>query len=1068
MIRSFFIQNRIEMRITNKIIAVFFLVMGIASVSVAQNPVAVSGTVLDATTNAPLPRVTISQSPSGQNLGITDTLGKFSLNVPLGTTLLFSSVNYEAGTLNVTRAGDFNVPLKGTTRAMDAVVVQGFTTKARETVTGSTVRLKGDVVQGVPVSDFSQLLQGRVSGMNVQVTSGAPGAMSSISIGGIGTVGVSGDGYLTPTSPLFVIDGVPVDMNTGFAYGFQTGATNVNPLSLIPPDDIEYIDILKDAAAISQWGSRGTYGVILVTTRRGRSQVPIVSYSGDVFARVPPKLLSTIGGRDERYMRLNTILNFDTSSADAARAYANQLAFLSDSLNPYYNNSTNWQSYFYQPTVNHSHNLQVRGGTDKFNYKTNVAYANERGIIKGTDLKRYTLGMNAIYNPIPQFRLTTNVSAALATRGNGSGNGALQTGVATSAAASSLLPAPSRFSSNNLILSGDESNNMTKNNQISTNVTLLLEPLKNLQFNNSFSYNYSTNAVTTYSPAWLSGNSSSYFNSTSRQYYFYNRSLLSYLMLLNRHTIYPYVFTELTSTGVRLDAQQFRRGPNDQILGPLGWSMDYNNWGQTKGGTRPLTEERVHAFGGSITYDYDKKYVVTFDYRLDKTSTNGPNFGYKQSPTISGRWNFYKEKWFDNTLLSNGALRGSYGTVIRPVGSIFDVYGTYVIGNYYNNNPTVSMQFNSIPNPFFEPEASTRTRLGLELGFVNNRYSFVIEPFYNTSDNQLWGMQLSNITAFDQLTRNGASVVTRGVEFSTNLRLIDTEKHRLVIDGNITYNKNTLAQLPGNVREDIVYQTDESGATVAVVRRLGRAQFANLMYVNKGVYASSDDVPVNPANGLRLQYGQRGRNQFFKAGDPIWVDINGDYIIDDNDMVPVGNPFPLLYGGISPMYEFGNFQLRVSTSYIIKRDILNLVLANRLKAYSSPGTIGALQPIDGFDYWEPVNGDLNNGTAGAVYPNPFDFTRAGALDPYRVNQTLYMEDGSYFKIGSILLSYSFPAERIKWMGMSQLRLNASMYNVYTFSKYSGINPETVTQLGRDISGGYPTPKGYSLGLQLQF
>ena len=1050
----------------NKILAAFILTVALVSVADAQNRVLVTGTVIDASTNTAIPRVTVSANPGG-NLGVTDTLGRFSVQVAEGATLLFTSVNYEAATMKVTRSGDFNVPLKGTSKSMDGVVIQGFTTKVKETVTGSTIRLKGDVVQGVPVSDFSQLLQGRVSGLNIQVTSGAPGATSSINIGGVGTVGVSSDGYLTPTSPLFVIDGVPVDLNTEFAYGFQTGATNVNPLSLIPPDDIEYIDILKDAAAISQYGSRGTYGVILVTTRRGRSQVPIVSYSADMYARVPPKLLKTIGGKDERYLRLNTLLNFDTSSADASRAYANQFAFLTDSLNPYYNNSTNWQSYFYRPTINHSHNLQVRGGTEKFNYKTNVNYANERGIIKGTDQKRYTLSMNAQYNPIPQFRLNTNVSGVLATRGNGSGNGALQTGVATSAAASSLLPAPSRFSSNNLILAGDESNNMTKNSRINANVTAMVEPVKNLQLNNSFSYSYTTNNVTTYTPSWLSGNASGLFNSVSRQYYFYNRTLLSYLMMFKRHTIYPYVFSELNSTGYRLDAQQFRRGANDQVLGPTGWSIDYNNWAQTKGGTRPLTEERVHAYGGSITYDFDKIYVLTFDYRLDKTSTNGPSFGYKQSPTISGRWNFYKEKWFDNTLLSNGALRGSYGTVIRPVGSIFDVYGTYVIGNYYNNNPTVSMQFNSVPNPFFEPEASTKTRLGLELGFVNNRYSFVIEPYYNTSDNQLWGRQLSNVTAFEALTLNGASVVTRGVEFSTNLRLIEEDKHKLVVDANITYNKNTLAQLPGGVREDIVLQND-GGGDVPVVRRLGRAQFANLMFVNKGVYASTTDVPVNPATGLRLQYGTRGRDQFFKAGDPIWVDINGDYLIDENDMVPVGNPFPKFYGGISPMYTFGPFQLRVSTSFVIKRDILNLVLANRLKTYTSPTSIGAVQPIDELNYWKPSNGDLDNGSAGAVYPNPYDFTRAGALDPYRVNQTLYMEDGSYFKIGSIALSYTVPEARIKQFGMSQLRVNASMYNVYTFSKYSGINPETVTQLGRDISGGYPVPRGYSLGIAVQF
>jgi hypothetical protein len=675
--------------------------------------------------------------------------------------------------------------------------------------------------------------------------------------------------------------------------------------------------------------------------------------------------------------------------------------------------------------------------------------------------------MNSIYNPVPEFKLTTAVSAALATKGNGSGNGALQTGVASSAATSSLLPPPSKFSSNNVILVGDASNNMTKNNNLNTNITLLAEPIKNLQFNNSFSYSYTTNTITQYLPAWLSGNASSYYNSIDRQYYFYNRSLLSYLAQMRKHTVYAYGFTEITSTGDRRDEQQFRRGANDQILGPTGWSIDYNTWGYTKGGTRPLTEQRNFAYGGLISYDFDKKYVIELQTRLDKTSTNGPNLGYKQSPTISARWNFYKEKWFANSILSNGALRGSYGAVIRPVGSIFDVYGTYVIGDYYNNNPTVSMQFSNVPNPYFEPESSTKARLGLELGFVNNRYSFVIEPYYNTNDNQLWGIPLSNITAFQNLSQNGASTVVRGLEFSTNLRLVERQKFHFTIDANITYEKNTLAKLPGGVREDIITMTDAS-QNVSVVRRLGRSQFSNLVYINKGVYVSTDDVPVNPATGLRLQYGAAGRNQFFKAGDPIWVDVNGDYIIDQNDMVPAGNPIPSFYGGFTPMFTYGNFQLTISTSFILNRDILNLVLANRLNAYTNPGNISALQPIDNLNYWKPINGDLNNGTSGATYPNPYDFTRADALDPFRVNQTLYMEDGSYFKIGSVLLTYSFPAERIKRLGFSQLRLSASLYNVYTFSKYSGINPETVTQLGRDISGGYPTPRGYSLGVQVQF
>ncbi len=1031
----------------------------------AQNKITVTGTVTDGGTSSPLSHATILLKGAERNIGQTDSSGKFSVSVPLGSELEFSFIGYETRRLRVNSAGPHKIALKSSGKSEESVLVQAFSTRTKETVTGSTQRIKGAEVQGVPVSDFMQMLQGKAVGLNIQNVSGSPGGMASINMGGVSTVGLTSDGYLTPTSPLFVIDGVPVDLNAQFAYGFISGASNVNPLSLIPPDDIETIDILRDAAAISQYGSKGTYGVILVTTKRGRSNIPVVQYSADFFIRTPPKLLATVGGREERLRRLRTIFEFDTSNIEVARAYANEISFLTDSLNPYYNNSTNWQSYFYRTTFNNTHNLQISGGSQVFNYKTNLNYYNENGIVKGTEFNRYTLGMNATYNPIPQLRLTTSINASLGARGNGSGNGALQMGVASSASSSSLLPPPSRFSSNNVALSGDANNNKEKKSSINTNISIMVEPFKGLQLNNVFSYSYSASQGNTFKPSWLSGNTSSYSNSSTKAYSFYNRTLISYIKELGKHSFNPYLFTELTANTNRRDDQQFIANGNDQILGPTGWALNFSERNRTRGGAMPFIEERVHAFGGSFSYNYDRKYVLTFDYRLDKTSTNGPNLGYKKSPTISGRWNFTKEKFLQKfKALSTGAIRGSYGTVIRPVGTIYDVYGSYKIGNYYNNNPTVSIDFSKIPNPNFRPESKTQLTGALELGFLNDRYMIFIEPYYNHYDNQLWDVRLSDVTAFDSKTTNGASVVNMGLNLSTSLRIIDRPKHKLSIDANINYDKGVIAALPGGIREDMV----DVGGGVKIVRRLGRNQFSNLMLVNRGVYAKTEDVPVNPLTGLRMQYGRRNDNQFFKAGDPIWVDVNGDYVIDDNDLVPVGNPVPLFFGGFNPTYIWGRFMIRVGAAFTIKRDVLNAVAAERLKDYSSPNSFSAMLPINEYDYWRPLNGDLNSGSSNAKYPNPFDFRRSRALGPFRIDQTLFMEDGTYFKINSVSISYTLDEALIKRFGLTQCRINASANNLWMFTNYSGVNPENVSSTGRDESGGYPSARGYSLGVQLRF
>ncbi|MBO9593809.1 MAG: SusC/RagA family TonB-linked outer membrane protein [Niabella sp.] len=1051
-----------------RFILMMLALVGVAQVTWSQNTITIKGEVVDGTTRMKLSGATIALTKQNTILTQTDSAGNFTIRTQLGTSVTITMVGYETKTHTITRSSEIVIEMKSKSTSEQEVVVQAFSQRKKDLATGSTVRISGEVVQSAPVSNVMELLQGRVAGVNIQNNTGSPGSIGTINVRGVSTIGMSSSGYITPTSPLFVIDGIPVDINSNYSYGTQSGPDNINPLSLIPPEDIESFDFLKDAAAISLYGSRGAYGVVIITTKRGRSKVPIVSYRVDMFARKPPSLLRTVGGMDERLMRINTMLNYDTTNLEIIKANINAISMLSDSLNPYYNNATDWQGYFYRTTLNHQHNLQISGGDNTFSYKTNIGYYKESGIIKNTDFERYTLSMQAVYQPVQEFRLTASILGGMGFKGNGSGEGALQTGVAKGANTSSLLPPPSLYSGNSVLLDEDRKNNINKANQIQGNIKLEYEFLKGLRLSNAFSYNYNTNNNVGFTPAWLSGNSSYLNMLDDKNTEAYNLAQLQYTKEIGDHTFNASAFNELRSTKFRAEALKIGGFANDQLQGPLG-----SYWMLSSGGTYDdpniavIKDERSVAFGGLLSYNYKRKYVLDFQYRTDVTSVNGPASGYSHSPGVSARWNFRREKWMENVnWLNEGSIRGSWGKSIIPVGNIFDVYGKYTVGGYYNNNPTVHFDFGSVPNVDFVPQVTTTTNFGLDLSMFNNKLNVTLEGYYKTTDNQVVETPLTSSTAFGKYKVNGASVVNRGVEFTVNTTLYQRNDWKAFLNFNFSYDKGTLVALPGGLREQTQFRSD-ANISVPVVQRVGRNQFTNLMLINNGVYATINDVPVNPRTGLRLQYGNTG-NYFFNAGDPIWVDVNGDYIIDDNDFIPVGNPVPLFISGFNPSIQYRNFFLDISVNATLKRDIINLVLANRLAAYTNPATSSAYQPIDNLNYWKPINGSLDNGTVGAIYPNPFDYIRANAMGTLRSNQTLFMEDGSYVKINVVSLRYRVNRQLIARYGMTQLELKASINNVYTFSKYSGINPENVSSLGRDVSGGYPTARGYSLGLSVQF
>ena len=525
-----------------------------------------------------------------------------------------------------------------------------------------------------------------------------------------------------------------------------------------------------------------------------------------------------------------------------------------------------------------------------------------------------------------------------------------------------------------------------------------------------------------------------------------------------KHMISAYVFNESEVSKFRANVMNFTGTPNDQILSGLSY-----NTSNVRGGTlNNLYEKRILGYAGSFTYSYNSKYVVDLSYRLDGTSTTGSANPWSSLPTVGLRWNFANEKFAENwDFLDYGLIRGTWGKNMIPSGTIYDVYGRYTSDSEtYNNQPSVTLDMGTIPNIQLLPQTTTTLNGAIEFGFKNG-LTFLYENYYKQSDQILRTKEIANINAFGRVNTNETSMVNMGHEFIIGYRPRKKGDFSYSLNLNGALNRDYVASLPDDVRQLLI--TDNSVYRQSILYRLGINSLSNVLLHYRGVYQSDDDVPVNPLTGLKYRVGgSLSEERFFRAGDPIWTDLNGDYVLDDNDLVIVGNSQPVFTGGFNAFFQYKQLSLNTQFFMTFKRDVLNNALADRLKNYKDPTSAGALVPLEGLDIWSKDN-------TAAYYPNPFDFRRYNYIDPFRYDQTLFQEDGSYFKFTTATLSYNFDRAMLsKHLGITSARVYVSGNNIFTISKYSGPDPELVSALGRDSSAGYPNRRSFTLGVNIQF
>ncbi|RPE11992.1 SusC/RagA family TonB-linked outer membrane protein [Chitinophaga lutea] len=1015
----------------------------------AQNRVPIKGVVREAGSDERLIGVSILGGNPLKALGVTDNNGAFTVYADPNALMVFRYVGYADYKFKPGVKRELVVRLSTSENKLNEALIVGYQKKTRETVVGSAVKISGKELQDIPVSNVEQLLQGKVAGLNIQNNTGAPGARGFMQLRGISSIGITGggdDAFLTPTSPLYVIDGVPVSPDVGFEYGFQTAGPGVSPTSMIPPEDIESLEVLKDGQATSLYGSRGAYGVIIITTKRGNSPVPVVRYTGNFFLNTPPKLRPTIGGKEERDFRLSEIFRYGSMQDIYNISYTPLLA---DSLNPFYNNSTDWQGIFYRKTFNQTHNVGISGGDPKFNYKVNLGYYNESGVIKNTGFTRYSLNTNMEYKPSKKLRVFAAISSSVGLKNKGSGTGLLQKGVATDGKSSSLLPPPSFFLSTNSALSSLNTRNDNKSGSYRINLDVNYELFSGASVSSSLAYSYSTNTEGSYIPSAANKDFSEVYGYNDRGASLFNRNALSfYRKVASDHSFGLSFSNELHAGASQSAVIRQKKTPSDQFQGPLG-----ADGLSSRAGLIGYNRNTGVSFSGNFTYDYKKKYIFDASYRMDASSASGIANRYARNPAAGFRWNFNKENLLkDLSWLSYGSIRMSWGRNIVPNGDIYSATGLYELRKTYNNVPRIGIGFGKLPNPALRPTTTTQYNFGFEAGFFDSHVELSYDAYYKQVDFLTRGKAMPDIVGFDEITSNEVGLVNYGHELSITLRpLPKNSALQWTFSINGALNKDVLTRLPGNERQFL------TGGNIYL--RVGRNTFSNYLYKNTGVYATDDDVPLDPATGIYLRTPE---GVPFRAGDARFLDLDGNYVITDNDRVIMGNSMPLITGGFSTSFRYKNYSLNVNGSYTLIRDVINSALVERMNFLQDPhkpNSITVLPP--GVTYWQKP-GD------NAEFANVYDYKRAPVTKPYRDNQSLFQETGSYYKLNTASFSYTLNKQFVRRAGLNSVRFYGSVNNLFTWSKYRGPSAENVTDLGRDRSDGYPSPHTYNLGLNVDF
>jgi len=944
----------------------------------------------------------VSVTARGTNVGTsTATDGSFSITVPANTsTLVFSSVGYTSQEISIGNQSNVTVSLQAAAGNLNEVVVVGYGTQRRRDMTGAIAKVSSDKITSIPAPSFEAALQGRAAGVQVTQGSGLAGSGSVVRVRGIGSISASGD-------PLYVIDGIPIIQDNFLRT--NSGAQNQNPLAAINPNDIESIEILKDAGATGIYGSRGANGVILITTKRGKSGKPTFNYNNKIG-------LSTYTIKPD-FLNASEWLQFRQEAwiNDGNTGYAPLPAGLT--WEQAQQNNTDWWDLVTRTGFINEHSVSMNAGNQRLRSYVGLNYGDNQSYIVGNSYTRYSVRANLDY------RFTNNLKAALTTGWNRGDNKRVPAAWAGGIgdALSYALPIYPVYNDDKTYWQGGANPvrrlNETKwrniDNRYLAGLTLEYNPLKDLTLKATGSLDYlRSNDLQFESQSWLNRTdipgvakanpiwgSNFVFTGTAQYNYDINAN--------HRFNFLAGVETqENIMEAYNNEIYAFTDRPFWQQMGLYRDSLEHFK-------TRPASRsnfdvvERDHwtfnSLFARINYNLFNKFSIQLQARYDGSSKFGENYKHGFFPSGSAAWVLSEEDFIKNINFINYLkLRTSYGIVGNaniPSGSYYYRYSPG--GTPYNGNPTLYPE--NIGNPNLRWEELRNFDAGLEFGFAKNRVTGELAYYNKTTVDQLINAGIMPSTGWADAFRNldGGKIVNEGIELSMNARIVDNRDWKWSVGGNISKNYNEVKSL-GVLTADAV-----GGGTNDTRIIVGYPVGTNYLTRFHG---------VDPADGL-----------------PIWLDKDGKmtktFSLDHR--VAVGSVIPDYLGGFNSTLNYKGFELTTLFTYVIGGNIYDGA-AKRQVGVVTDWNIRR----DLLDHWR-APGD------NARYPRLTMNTNTynGLSSEWQYNSTMFLYDASFLRMRELTLSYNLRGNALNRAGINGARVFVTGMNLLTFTKYPGGDPE---------------------------
>jgi len=1005
-----------------------------------------------------IPGVNVSVKGTGTAV-ITNLDGQYSIQAADDATLVYSFIGFTPQEVAIKGKKTINVTLSEGAKTLDEVVVIGYGSQKKGDVNGSVSSIKARDIENLKQVSVDQMLQGKAAGVTVTNNSGAPGSNVSVKIRGITSLSGTNE-------PLYVIDGIPVsgDARNSTTSGqpiaggnlANAGNITVSPLSLLNPNDIESIDVLKDASATAIYGSRGANGVVIITTKSGKKGTGKLYY-------------------DNSYSTQQQVTHMDVYNLRQYAVYQNALA-AAYSQTPRFEfsnpellgNGTDWQEEIFKNSALKSHQLSFSGGKEGVNYYVSGSYFDQDGTIIGSGYKRFTFKTNIDANVKTWLKVGVNINFANTSEKitlNSSADGIISTSLLSSPDVSvrdlegnfSGPPADGTLGSFiNPVASALMNTNKLKRRSYSGNFFAEFKLLKGLDFRFELGGYTESSLNKEFRPTYQWGiavNPTATLNQREQMFYSANvKNYLTYRTTLGKHNFTLLAGQEANQghwEGLNLTASGFVDNELQEIAVSDTKLLQY--------GGQYIGEQALSSYYGRVIYDFDNKYGITASWRADGSSkfAEGNKWGY--FPAFSATWKLSNEAFMEGTkkYVDNIKLKFGYG----------ETGNQQIPNNQYSSTITTSLTGigqsyfpAGTANPNLKWETSKQTNIGIDFSLFNSALNATVEVYKKTSENFLYKTNFPLYLTGGETYEGGVSSPTANMGSMENKGIDITLNFNKKLSDNLNWSStlvfskyvNKVLKLDNAINRDI----NVNGYLSKTVTRTVEGGYvgAFLGPVYEGIYRDAAQLAGAPLNGFGADPAP------FIVGDAIYRDLNGDGIVNEDDFTTIGNPNPDFTYGFTNSFNYKGVDLSVFVQGSVGNDIYNLT--------RRAGTLNSNNYVNQFteasDYYSAanVNGHLPRIGSGQAHPNNFLSGR-------------YIEDGTYLRIQNISLGYSLPTEWISKIKITKLRIYGSIQNLYTFTKYKGYDPE-VGSYNQDAllsgidNGRYPTPRTMSMGFNIEF